>query len=81
MSNDIFAKVVVDELVVNASPAEYKVSAIINDPVSKVTINKDSSVAVFRYVSTNPPSFFQKNYHLVKVQSFPLHHLYFYKNF
>ena len=57
MSNDIFAKVVVDELVVNASPAEYKVSAIINDPVSKVTINKDSSVAVFRYVSTNPESF------------------------
>lgn len=57
MSNDIFAKVVVDEFVVRANPSEYKVSAIINDPVSKVTINKDSSVAVFRYVSTNPESF------------------------
>lgn len=57
MPDDIFAKVTIDEAVVNAKVSEIKTQAIINDPYSKVTINKDSTVSVLRYVSTTPASF------------------------
>ena len=57
MPDDIFAKVIVDELQVNATISQPKVVATINDPYSKVTISDDSSVAVLRYVSTTPSSF------------------------
>ena len=57
MSNDIFAKVIVDELQVNAKVVEPKVVATINEPYSKVTVADDGSVAVFRYASTTPASF------------------------
>lgn len=57
MSNDIFAKVIVDELQVNAKVVEPKVVATVNEPYSKVTVNDDGSVAVFRYASTTPASF------------------------
>lgn len=57
MPDDIFAKVTIDEAVVNAKVSEIKTQAIINDPYSKITINKDSTVSVLRYVSTTPSSF------------------------
>ena len=57
MPEDIFAKVIVDELQVNAKIEQPKVAVSINDPISKVTIANDSDVAVLRYVSTTPASF------------------------
>mgnify|MGYP003347904603 CR=1 FL=1 len=57
MPDDIFAKVIVDELQVNAKIEQPKVAVSINDPISKVTIANDSDVAVLRYVSTTPASF------------------------
>lgn len=57
MADDIFAKVIVDELQVNAKVVEPKVVATINEPYSKVTVADDGSVAVFRYASTTPASF------------------------
>jgi len=57
MPDDIFAKVTIDEAIVTAKVSEIKTQAVINEPYSKVTINKDSSVSVLRYVSTTPSSF------------------------
>lgn len=57
MPDDIFAKVTIDEAIVTAKVSEIKTQAVINEPYSKVTINKDSTVSVLRYVSTTPASF------------------------
>jgi hypothetical protein len=56
-NTDIFARVIVNEDPVKATVVVPQIVATINDPSSKVVINNDSSVAVFRYVSFTPSSF------------------------
>ena len=56
-NTDIFARVIVNEDPVKATIVVPQIVATINDPSSKVVINNDSSVAVFRYVSFTPSSF------------------------
>ena len=56
-NTDIFARVIVNEDPVKATVVVPQIVATINDPSSKVIINDDSSVAVFRYVSFTPSSF------------------------
>lgn len=56
-NSDIFARVIINEDPVKANVVSPQIVATISDPSSKVTINNDSSVAVFRYVSFTPSSF------------------------
>lgn len=56
-NSDIFARVIINEDPVKANVVSPQIVATISDPSSKVTIENDSSVAVFRYVSFTPSSF------------------------
>lgn len=56
-NSDIFARVIVNEDPIKANVVSPQIVATISDPSSKVTIENDSSVAVFRYVSFTPSSF------------------------